>query len=653
MLLTRLYGGAGDSLEAFKRCALSRVSGEDGSSASSGACGGGGFVAGCSSFSEPTARLPRTVRSSCDSVPEDVAFQCGGACSGGGCSSWPGEGGSWGPPAQAPAQAPSAACATGSGTGAGPSGVFANLPSGRVLQMDILSTWGDPHYVGLTGVELFDDQGEPVAFADARAQLRAEPPDINVLPGYGHDPRVVSNLVDGVLRTCDDLHLWLAPFTRGRRHVVWLDMAQERSLSMVRVWNYNKSRIHSFRGARFIELRLDQHLIFRGEINKVAAPPAPARTAPAFCSAAAPPPPSPPSPPSEPSPRWPQAPGNVPDAHASAEPILFTTDSRIIGRIEMHDAVALAAAYELEAAAAPSATELPQRPPTAERLQPPSTPPPEQLRPPTADVPAALRCSGFARPHTAAVRPPGGPGAAHGEAEEEEDEPEQDYAAAVHPCGRCFKIALHSTWGDPHYVGLNGLELLDPRGQPILLGPHQLTAHPSSVNELPHVSGDPRTADKLLDGVNSTYDDRHMWLAPFTAGEPHSLTVRFDGATRLGAVRLWNYAKTAARGVQQLSLYMDGALLYQGWVRPAPPRAPGSAGPQEDFVQTILMTDNPALIEAERYNVYNKVDLEDDLVIIDNGQQLNHRPAHGGSMCRPTTSAVGPGAPPMPMLPRR
>jgi len=25
-----------------------------------------------------------------------------------------------------------------------------------------------------------------------------------VLPGYGNDPRVVSNLVDGVLRTCDD-----------------------------------------------------------------------------------------------------------------------------------------------------------------------------------------------------------------------------------------------------------------------------------------------------------------------------------------------------------------------------------------------------------------------------------------------------------------
>lgn len=173
------------------------------------------------------------------------------------------------------------------------------------------------------------------------------------------------------------------------------------------------------------------------------------------------------------------------------------------------------------------------------------------------------------------------------------------------------------------------------------------------------MSGDPRTADKLLDGVNATHDDRHMWLAPFTQGEQHAVTIRFDGPTRLGAIRLWNYAKTAARGVQQLALYLDGALLYQGWARPAPPRQAGGAGVQEgsmeSFVQTILLTDNAALIEAERENVYNKVDLEDDLVIIDNGQQLNHRPVESGNMCRPTTSAVGAGAAPPPMfkLPRR
>jgi hypothetical protein len=38
---------------------------------------------------------------------------------------------------------------------------------------------------------------------------------VNVLPGYGGDPRVVANLLDGVNNTCDDLHVWLAPFTPG------------------------------------------------------------------------------------------------------------------------------------------------------------------------------------------------------------------------------------------------------------------------------------------------------------------------------------------------------------------------------------------------------------------------------------------------------
>ena len=32
-------------------------------------------------------------------------------------------------------------------------------------------------------------------------QITADPPDINVLPEYGNDPRVVTNLIDGVYRT--------------------------------------------------------------------------------------------------------------------------------------------------------------------------------------------------------------------------------------------------------------------------------------------------------------------------------------------------------------------------------------------------------------------------------------------------------------------
>jgi hypothetical protein len=71
---------------------------------------------------------------------------------------------------------------------------------------------------------------------------------------YGNDPRTVDKLVDGSNRTCDDLHMWLTPFTAGRHHYVFIDLGLSRTLSMLRIWNYNKSRIHSYRGARYMEV---------------------------------------------------------------------------------------------------------------------------------------------------------------------------------------------------------------------------------------------------------------------------------------------------------------------------------------------------------------------------------------------------------------
>jgi len=37
---------------------------------------------------------------------------------------------------------------------------------------------------------------------------------------------------------------------------------------MIRIWNYNKSRIHSYRGARLITIEFDDRIIFSGEIRK-------------------------------------------------------------------------------------------------------------------------------------------------------------------------------------------------------------------------------------------------------------------------------------------------------------------------------------------------------------------------------------------------
>ncbi|KAJ9593006.1 hypothetical protein L9F63_015325, partial [Diploptera punctata] len=142
--------------------------------------------------------------------------------------------------------------------------IIPELPSGTKLEFSIHSTWGDRHYLGLNGIEIFSSTGEPVSVA----KIWADPADINVLPEYSKDPRVVTNLLDGVNRTHDDMHLWLAPFTKGSSHYIHLLFEHRVQIAMIRIWNYNKSRIHSYRGVRDVDITLDGVTIFRGEIAR-------------------------------------------------------------------------------------------------------------------------------------------------------------------------------------------------------------------------------------------------------------------------------------------------------------------------------------------------------------------------------------------------
>ena len=130
-------------------------------------------------------------------------------------------------------------------------------PCGRRLVIDIKSVWGDPHYVGLAGIDIYDKYGQAVAFKDYTKSISAHPADINILAGYGKDPRTVDKLLDGINLTCDDLHVWLAPFTAGQSHEITITFDTEVTLGAIRLWNYNKSRIHSCRGARDVDIMLD------------------------------------------------------------------------------------------------------------------------------------------------------------------------------------------------------------------------------------------------------------------------------------------------------------------------------------------------------------------------------------------------------------
>ena len=54
---------------------------------------------------------------------------------------------------------------------------------------------GDPYYVGLNGIDIFDDNGDVMTIGHGISSITAVPGDINDLPEYDHDPRKASNLL--------------------------------------------------------------------------------------------------------------------------------------------------------------------------------------------------------------------------------------------------------------------------------------------------------------------------------------------------------------------------------------------------------------------------------------------------------------------------
>ena len=556
-----------------------------------------------------------------------------------------------------------------------------NMPRGQVLRLVISSTWGDQHYVGLSGLEIYDDMGNPLAFQEPKSQISAIPPDVNILPGYGTDPRTVDKLLDGVNWTCDDLHVWLAPFTKGQANVVTIDLRCPVTISLIRIWNYNKSRIHSFRGAKDMEVYIDRQLVFKGEISK--------------------------------------APGRVLDADQYCEYILLTREEGIISRIDTFDWVKSFEHNQDADNELMSTIRLQNRPGTASKRigedgRPMTSAKVTKALPSSASVcgrkfrvlivdtwgdayyvgltglqligvegPLALQKAWIeANPRDMNVIPGysgdyrtldklinnknqtsddhnmwlipftrgkyhyvdidlqeaqcitavvfwnynknaedtsrgvkeivmyldgkcltdhgvtlrKAPGTAdydfaqvlslpYKESPVEVPRPVfasslvvQDYETPCLPTGYILSIKILSTWGDMHYVGLNGIEVFDSTGKDVMQGgtPCRVVARPGSVREVAEMSDDVRTPDKLVDGVNNTRDDRHMWLAPFqtpgayfnlNGGQPNEIHIIFEKKVVFGYIRIWNYGKTPTRAAKEIGICVDDAVVYKGFLR--------------------------------------------------------------------------------------
>ena len=65
---------------------------------------------------------------------------------------------------------------------------------GRRLRLEFLSSWGDPFYVGLTGLEVLVHTDLRPAKLSIQ-NLHAIPRDMNDIPGHRGDPRILDRLV--------------------------------------------------------------------------------------------------------------------------------------------------------------------------------------------------------------------------------------------------------------------------------------------------------------------------------------------------------------------------------------------------------------------------------------------------------------------------
>ncbi|NXW55558.1 K0556 protein, partial [Eurystomus gularis] len=397
------------------------------------------------------------------------------------------------------------------------------LPCGQHLVINIQTTWGDRHYVGLNGIEVFSSKGEPVQFS----RITAEPPDINILPAYGNDPRIITNLIDGVNRTQDDMHLWLAPFTPGKPHFIFIDFVNSCQVAMIRIWNYNKSRIHSFRGVKDIIMVLDEQCIFKGEIAKAS--------------------------------------GTLSGAPEHfGDTILFTTDDDILEAIYCYDET-----YdgEMENASSLRYEEELKRPTTADREGDERPFTQAGLRAENQQVGASV----FRTLHKYLLS----------------CTPTESGIFT----GKCLQLNFTMTWGDSYYLGLTGLEVIGKNGHALKISTEQISASPQDLNDLPEYTGDSRTLEKLIDGTNITVEDDHMWLIPFSFGEDHLLTIHFDKIESIAGLRLWNYNKSPEdtyRGAKVVHVLLDGRSISppEGFLIR---KGPGNC--HFDFAQEIIFLD--------------------------------------------------------------
>ena len=384
------------------------------------------------------------------------------------------------------------------------------LPKGKVIELDLYSNWGDRFYIGMCGIEVFNDKGCPLRIEPN--SVSASPSDLNMLPDVKNDPRTPDKLVDGVYSTCDETHSWLAPHNKkGTANRVRIDFGKTISLSLLRLWNYNRNRVHSARGAREIAVWLDGVLIFFGVIG--------------------------------------QASGDLSDPCLNCEYLVFCRE-QLYEAIDNQDWLNILNKAPTETPQSEIASLRPPTPSGTEKGFIPSE------NTDILDIRKQLENEKVRIKVLEEERLKG-----RSEGVVKKNQIEIDIQPAQQQYIECQKLSFQITanWGDKHFVGLTGVEFYDDKGLIIPLTTEMINANPRDV-KTEQGNGDKRVLENLLNGINLTSDISDMWLTPFSLHGKQFLYFNFGDKKRVSGMKVWNYnasPEDSYRGVKKIEVIAD------------------------------------------------------------------------------------------------
>ncbi|PAV82540.1 hypothetical protein WR25_08218 isoform B [Diploscapter pachys] len=357
------------------------------------------------------------------------------------------------------------------------------LPQGEQLRFVLLSNWGDPLYVGLKSIEIFMETGEKAVVASINCTSASTFGDINSLV------RIDESF---------DTNRWFCNMGEEPIELI-LQLEKKLTIAMIRVWNYNESRVHAQRGVREMLIFLDGRAVFRGEMN------------PAF------------------------------DSETEYEPmgdtILFTTDECILESIAKHDTCLIGDLTTLTSSSIDVASEDNDE---ANRLQNSNnndakaasesltTP----FRPSTTERKVHSAHKNFDAPRPSSAR---------------EEKDEKGVARVIH-------LELNSNWGCQNQIGFTGIEFIHKNGQPINVKDHAT---------ITSTTGDTLVLERLLNGKNLTRNAEDMCLLEFDPQKPTTITIQFDQPFHIAGISFWNYnasTEMSYAGVKLMQIYINGKI---------------------------------------------------------------------------------------------